>query len=118
MIRWQTYLLCAGLTLALTVGADAGPSTQQIDSTVARVNARLGQDAAAGPTARESMAAQLHHQPTPLSMAEAEKAGGLSQGTINAVKSAMTRAREADSRGDAAGCERALKDVDSILGQQ
>jgi hypothetical protein len=77
----------------------AGPCSIEIDRMQVRIDAKLNEIAAAGPTARESTAAR--RQPTPGSIAAAEeRLGELSPDTVAAVAQAMTRARAADSASD------------------
>src|SRR2546423_771797 len=98
----------AALALSTTVSA-AGTCAQEIDSMQARVDAKVEALARAGPPAPESSGALLHHQPTPGSIAEAEKrAGDRSASTAAVANAAIARAREADSVGDKAACGRAL----------
>ena len=82
-------------TLALsTLPGTAGPCLQEIDRVQAQIDAKLDARAAAGPTARESSGALLHHQPTPGSIAAAEsKLGEISAETVAALAAAMARAR-------------------------
>jgi hypothetical protein len=116
MTGWQKYALCAGLTMASTVGVNAGPCTVLVDRTEAEFNAKLDRAATRGPSATESSAALMHRQPTPSSIAEEEsKLGDISPATIDAIKSGLARARDADRLGNPAGCERALNDIKGIL---
>jgi hypothetical protein len=95
----------------------AGPCTKDLERIQLLVNAKLGAVAAAGPTADQSAAAQMHRQPTPGSIAQAEqKLGELSPTIIEKVKAAMTRARSADTAGDGAGCQQALSEVEHEIG--
>jgi 3-methyladenine DNA glycosylase/8-oxoguanine DNA glycosylase len=50
----------------------AGPCSQQIDQVQAKIDAKLEAIAAAGRSARESVAATMHRQPTLESIAAAE----------------------------------------------
>jgi hypothetical protein len=101
----------------LALPCQAGPCSKDIERIQVLVDARLNAIAAAGPAAEQSTAAQLHRQPTPGSMAEAEqKLGELSPSAIEKVKAAMTRARNADAAGDADGCNRALAEIQSKIG--
>ena len=60
---------------------------------------------------------KMQHQPTESSVAAAEvEAGRLSPEESTAVKTAMTRAREANGAGDKSACEQALADVKRLLG--
>ena len=106
------------LTLMVSMSVShAGPCTAEIDRMHARIEARLGANATAGPSARESPAATMHRQPTPGSIAAAEeRLGEESARTAEAVASAMARAREADRAGDKGTCEQALATVLRAIG--
>jgi hypothetical protein len=100
-----------------TLPSYSGPCSQQIEQTQVRVDAKLDSIARAGRTAKESVAATLGHQPTPMSIARAEVAiGDISPETRQAFAAAMDRAREADAFGDKAACERALDDARRAIG--
>jgi hypothetical protein len=62
-------------------------------------------DPEAGPTAPQSIAAQLEHQPTPGSVKRAE------EGAEAAFEAGLMHAERLDARGDRAGCRRALADA-------
>lgn len=95
----------------------AGPCSQQIDQMQGRIDARLEAAAAAGTSGRETTAATMNRQPTPKSVAAAEvRLGDISAKTVQAIESAMVRAREADFSGDKIGCEKALADVKNAMG--
>ena len=114
----RAVALSAALAAALTPGAFAGPCSPQIDGMQARVDAKLGAEAARGPSATEGNAALTHRQPTPGSVAAAEeKLGDLSAKRAAALTQGMARAREADSAGEKSACERALADVERALAQ-
>ena len=101
----------------LALPCQAGPCSKDIERIQVLIDTKLNAIAAAGPTADQSTAAQLHRQPTPGSIAQAEqKLGELSPSTIEKVKDAMTRARSADTAGDADGCQRALAEVQNQIG--
>jgi hypothetical protein len=90
----------------------AGPCTKDIEN-------RLNATAAAGPTAKQSTGAQMHRQPTPGSIANAErKLGELSPGTIVTVKEAMDRAQKADAAGDESGCRKILEQIARSIGRE
>lgn len=111
-----TIFLAAAALGASTVGCSAGPCTQDIVQMEVRIDARLNARAASGPSGTESTAAMMHRQPTPQSIAEAErKLGDVSQQTIEAVRRGVERAKAADQAGDLAGCERALADVQKAI---
>jgi hypothetical protein len=109
-------LLAAAAFGASTVACSAGPCTQDITKMEIAIDARLNARAAAGPSGTESTAAMMHRQPTPQSIAEAErKLGDLSQQTINTVRQAVANAKAADQAGDLAGCKRALAEVEKAI---
>jgi hypothetical protein len=114
----RSLIICMIAFAASTSVANAGPCSQGIDRLQARFDAKLEANAAAGPTARESTAATLNHQPTPNSIAAAEaKLGEISPEKIQAVEAAIALAREADHLADPSACERALADAQSALDQ-
>ncbi len=109
-------LSAAALTASATA-VYAGPCASEIDRMVARINVKLGTVARTEPSAPESVEARQHRQPTPGSIAAAEsQRGGLSVATVEAVKAAMTRAREADGVGDQSACDQALGEVQRLIG--
>jgi hypothetical protein len=111
------FLALAGMLAASAGFAHAGPCAAQIDEMQARFDAKLALAARSGPTARESVAATDHRQPTPDSIAAAEaRLGDLSPRTIEAIESGMTRARKADAEGNEAACEAALAEVRRAIG--
>jgi hypothetical protein len=111
-------LVLAAAALAASTGAgNAGPCSSEIDRMQARIDARLEARAAAGPFAPETPAARLHRQPTPNSIAEAEgRAREESSRTVETIRSAMARAREADRAGNRSACEAALADAQRAIG--
>jgi hypothetical protein len=84
--------------------ANAGPCSNDI----ARLEAAVHQSAnipGAGPAAPQSIGAQLDRQPTPGSI---RRAGQRAQAAFEAT---LARSKRLDSRGDRAGCEKALLDA-------
>jgi len=105
-----------GVVVALAVTAThAGPCSPEIARMQARVDALIGAAAAAGPSAREGVAATMHRQPTPGSIAAAE--ARLGEGAPERALAAMARARAADNADDRDTCERALADAESAIGR-
>jgi hypothetical protein len=101
--------LMVALLFAGGVNAQAGPCTAQI-AQVERYIQSAAPGPNTGPSAPQSVGAQLHHQPTPGSVEGAEgkaRADGLA---------ALDRARQADAAGDAAACKSALQDAKLIYG--
>lgn len=106
----QCLVLSAAFLAALAAPIYAGPCTAKIDAMQARVDARLEAVAARGRVGIETVGARLHHQPTPESIARAERELNEGQGATQAT-AALERARVADKNGDAAGCRKALAQV-------
>jgi hypothetical protein len=115
---WALRFLALAAMIAASAGtAHAGPCAAQIGEMQARFDAKLALAARSGPTARESVAATDHRQPTPDSIAAAEaKLGDLSPRTVEAIESGMARARKADADGNKAACEEALAAVQRAIG--
>jgi hypothetical protein len=84
-----------------SVMAEAGPCTADISQLEATVRESAG-DPFAGLTARQSVNAQLHHQPTP------ESIHGADQGLKARFYAAIARAKRYDAQGNRSGCTRAL----------
>ena len=94
--------------------AIAGTCIAEIDKEQAKIDAALDQQAEAGKTGVESMAATDSRQPTPASIAAAERA--LGEGvSIREAMAALNRARKATDRGDAAACQAELADARKFL---
>jgi hypothetical protein len=102
------FLIIAFL-VAGAMNAQAGPCTARIAEIERFVQSSApGPDT--GPSAPQSVGAQLHHQPTPGSVEGAEhraRADGLA---------ALNRARQADAAGDAAACAKAIEEAKLIYG--
>jgi hypothetical protein len=111
-------LLALAATLAASVSAaHAGPCSAQIDQMQARFDAKLASAARGGPTARESVAATDHRQPTPDSIAAAEeRLGELTPRTVDAIESGLARARKADAEDKRGACEAELAEVSQAIG--
>ena len=109
-------VLSAVASVTFTVASYGGPCLPEIESMQTRIDAQLAAAADKGPTAKQSVAATLHHQPTPRSVAAAEsRVGDVSQELVDATREGMERARETDSQGDKEACEQALTEVESTL---
>ncbi|WP_414475710.1 hypothetical protein [Microvirga sp. M2] len=87
--------------------AHAGPCSAMIDQLQAVVDARIDTTAGTGGMARESTEVTAHRQPTPESIARAEKELGEGAGYGQAL-SLLGQARAADQAGDAATCGKLL----------
>jgi hypothetical protein len=110
-------LLVLGATaLALsTHPSRAGPCAQDIDRAWLKVDATIQARIAAGRSAPQSMIALLHHQPTPSSVAAAEKTLGQGWTPMEVAVAALARAREADQADDRSACEQTLAQVQRTI---
>ena len=84
--------------------AHAGPCTEEIAKFEDTVSRRAAANPGAGPTARQSVGAQLSRQPTPSSVAQAEQHA---QSTFAAT---LARAKTLDAEGNAE-CMQALNEA-------
>ncbi len=110
------FMTFAMTAVALSAGlaiARAGPCTEQIAQTEQQIHqaqAAAKPGGAGEPSAPQSLGAQLHHQPTPGSVENAEVQAR------DLAAAALERARSADAAGDAARCARALADAKELYG--
>jgi hypothetical protein len=110
---FRISVLTTAAFLAGACVAQAGPCTSQI----AETEQQIKQSAAASPpgdartpSADQTIGAQLHHQPTPGAVENAEhKANAQSD-------AALERAREADASGNADACIEALREARHLYG--
>ena len=104
------------LPIVLSQPALAGPCTTEIHDLQVEVNAKLDAIASNGKGAVQSTGAMLHRQPTPDSLAAAEaKVGDISEADVARMRKFMAAAKEADEKGDAANCHKALADARSAM---
>ena len=96
------FIACAVPTLSR-----AGPCTAKITRLRARVDDAIDAHAGAGPFGREGLRATRSWQPTPKSIAHADKRVSGWKGGLRAIR-ALQRAREADRSGDAETCQKEL----------
>jgi hypothetical protein len=123
MIEWRTRSnvgqlpgLSIAAFVASTMACAAGPCAPEIAAMEARLDANVAAIARSGPTAPESAGALEHHQPTPGSIAAAErKLGEIPPEANQIITEAMAKAQEADQAGDKAACEQALEEVDRTI---
>jgi hypothetical protein len=99
---------CA-LMLAQGIPAKAGPCTADINNLQKQIKLSVS-NPAIGPTATQTVGAQLHRQPTPGAVEHAE-----SQANADA-DAAMDRAHKADKQSDASGCRKALRQARLLYG--
>jgi hypothetical protein len=108
----QRTAMALALSAALSVtatAAGAGPCTTKIAQLERQISvAPPGPQT--GPTGTQTVAAQLHHQPTPGTVEHAEH-----RANAEADK-ALDRARKADAENNADGCEQALREARHLYG--
>jgi hypothetical protein len=112
MRQFRPSILIAAL-LASTWSAQAGPCTSQIAATEQEINQSAAASPPSGagtPSANQTIGAQLHHQPTPSAVENAEQRAN-AQG-----EAALERARIADAGGDAGACIEALREARHLFG--
>jgi hypothetical protein len=105
--RLIEFIFVAAFATLLAVAAQAAACAAKIDKVQAQVDAKIDAIAGRGPEGAETRAARLHHQPTPASIAAAERRLHESQGATRAL-AALVRARKADAAGQESACEQAL----------
>jgi type IV secretory pathway VirJ component len=113
MKQFRPLILMIAALLASTWSAQAGPCTSQIAATEHQINqaAAVSPPGGAGtPSADQAIGAQLHHQPTPGAVANAE------QKANEQAEAALEQARQADARGDADACIKALREARHLFG--
>jgi hypothetical protein len=109
----SVHLILLGLATGATLlcgkaAAFAGPCSEQIaqiEEQVTAPPARVVPAPQSAPTDTQSVGAQLHHQPTPGSVAQAEHTAN------NDGTAAIDRAKKADAAGDAVGCNEAVAEA-------
>jgi hypothetical protein len=89
--------------------AQAGPCTAEIAQLQRQIKGSA-RSPAAEPSARQTVGAQLHHQPTPSAVESAE-----SKANADAA-AALERARRADAAGDAEACHQAVDQARWLYG--
>ncbi|MEZ0168701.1 hypothetical protein [Microvirga sp. TS319] len=97
------FLLLTAVAAFAPTLAHAGPCSATIDQLQAVVDSRIDTTAGTGGMARESAEVTDHRQPTPESIARAEKELGEGTGYGQAL-TLLGQARQADQAGDEATC--------------
>ena len=100
-------LLIATTTATLLCGSGAahsGPCTSQIEQLERQIG-HASPSAKSGPTAPQSIDAQLHHPPTPETVRNAERKANAD------AAAALQRARQADTDDNPAACAKALDET-------
>jgi type IV secretory pathway VirJ component len=111
--QFRISILMTVALLASAWGAQAGPCTSQIAATEQQINqsAAVSPPGGAGtPSADQAIGAQLHHQPTPSAVENAEHQAN-AQG-----EAALEQARKADASGNADACTEALREARHLYG--
>jgi hypothetical protein len=113
MNRLRILALAAVALVSGAATSQAGPCTNQIadvDQQIRQLRATVPPGGAGEPSAPQTLGAQLHHQPTPGSVENAEHAANADG------DAALQRARKADADGNAEGCEEALREAKRLYG--
>lgn len=108
------FYLAVGLVI-FAPSAQAASCSHEIDRVQAAVDARIDAIAAKDPGVAESRSARLHRQPTPASIAAAERR---QRGDARAERAlgALARARAARRGGDVTGCFAAVAQARAAFG--
>ncbi len=115
-MRIESAWIGAAALFFLAEPAFAGPCSGEIHDLQILLNDRLDAAAAHGKGAAQSKFAQLHRQPTPNSLANAEaQAGDISDADLKSIQQFMVQAHAADDRGDLAACRKALSDARTMM---
>lgn len=102
-------LAATALLLAGAGAARSGPCAEDI-ILLERQIAATGPGPQSGPTGTQTVGAQLHRQPTPGSVEQAEHVANKD------ADEALARAKQADNEGNAADCNAALKRARELYG--
>jgi hypothetical protein len=109
----RAITLCAAAATVLfgVVSAHAGPCTADIVQLESAIRG-LPSNPLAGPTGRQTIGAQLGHQPTPDSVRAAE------QEAQAGFAAAVARAKALDEEDRSAECAQAVRDAKLIIGME
>jgi acyl CoA:acetate/3-ketoacid CoA transferase alpha subunit len=99
------------LVLAGASAAQSGLCAEQI-AQLERQVANIAPGPQSGPTGPQGVGAQLHRQPTPGSVAQAERVANTD------ADDALARAKKADAEGNAAECDAAVRRAQELYGIQ
>lgn len=108
------FCLAVGLAI-FAPSAQAASCSHEIDRAQAAVDARIDAIAAKDPGVAESRSARLHRQPTPASIAAAERRQR-GDARVERALDALSRARAANRRGDVTGCLAAVAQARAAFG--
>lgn len=106
------FVVSLAATAVMLAGVDAarsGPCAEEI-ALLERQVAASAPGPQSGPTGEQTVGAQLHHQPTPGSVEQAEHVANKD------ADQALARAKQADAAGNAADCNAALKRARDLYG--
>jgi len=104
---WCVYIVTLLTCVEFSTRCAAQPCTSEIVRLQAQVDLAIEVHARAGPFGPEGRFATAHRQPTPKSLARAEKQLSGWKGGLQAIR-ALQDAREADRVGDSDRCKHAL----------
>jgi hypothetical protein len=104
-------LITSAVALAAITPAQSGPCTEEI-AQLERQVANIAPGTQTGPTAPQSIGAQLHRQPTPGSIQQAERVANKD------ADAALAPAKKADAAGNAAECNAVLQKARELYGLQ
>jgi hypothetical protein len=102
-------LIVVTSSVLFVTAVHAGPCTAQIGQLESQIRLAAS-NPVDGPTATQSVAAQLHHQPTPGAVQHAQAAANAD------ADAALDRARKADAQSDSRGCQDALRQARELYG--
>jgi len=88
-----------------------------IDKVQRQVDKRIDAIAKTDPGVRESRAALLHYEPTPASMAAAER-GLKGDAGVKRALAALKQARMAEAKGDTQACEAAVAEARAAIARR
>jgi hypothetical protein len=109
-MRLLPLITVASAILGLSIAsAHAGPCSDAIAQVEAAANQSAG-NPAVGPTAQQSIGAQLGRQPTPESVQRAE------EGAQTRLAAVLARAQALDAEGKTAECMQAVTEAKLLLG--
>lgn len=109
MARLSLFTLAPAILLGSIALAHAGPCAGQISKIEQQIKTTKG-NPLVGPSAAQTVAAQLGRQPTPLSVQSARRKAAM------LADEALQSARKADAAGDVAACEQALRNLRDLYG--
>lgn len=107
--RWSILPIMIAALLSSLGAASAGPCTAQISQVEHEMQAAKG-NPFAGPSAPQTIEAQLSRQPTAATVQRA------AQKAVAMADAALQSARKADTDGDLAACEQALTRLKNLYG--